>query len=81
MQIHVPYHHPTIIIPGQLEVEMKDQSHLFRSFALMQMCGLSLIEFLTSEILRDPSKKLDENFFKKLNGTFEKIGKLRGVKK
>lgn len=75
------YHHPTIIIPGQIEVETKDKSHLFRSFALIQMCGLSLIEFLISEILEDLSKKLDENFFKKLRGTFEKIGKLRGVKK
>lgn len=75
------YHHPTIIIPGQIEIELNDKSHLFRSFALMQMCGVSLIEFLTSEILEDPSKGLDKNFNQKLKEAFEKIAKLRGVKK
>lgn len=75
------YHHPTIIIPGQIEVELNDKSHLFRSFTLIQMCGLSLIEFLTSEILGDPSKRLGESFNQKQKEIFEKIAKLRGVKK
>jgi hypothetical protein len=66
------YHHPSLMI-NNLDRESKDQSHVFRCFSLISICGLSLIRFSTSkeEINKDSefiklNQKVNE-LIKKLN--------------
>jgi hypothetical protein len=47
------YHHPNILVIINLEKELENKSHIFRCFALMACCGVNLINFLGSEILKN----------------------------
>lgn len=60
------YHHPNIIM-GDLEREFKDKSHIFRCFALISVCAMSLIKFSAKGIIKKPEINFSEEFDKKIN--------------
>lgn len=66
------YHHPSILM-NKLEEELSDRSHLFRCFALISFCGMSLIKFTTEEIIDNPTPDFIEELNKKINLLFKKL--------
>ncbi len=71
------YHHPNILTINSLEKDIRNKSHIFRCFALMAICGRSLIYFFAREIIKMPEKDLDEDFIKKMNTQITELNKIR----
>lgn len=72
------YHHPSLAI-NNLEKEFKDKSHIFRCFALISVCGISLIGFSAEKQEYGLGENFIENLNKKLNNLFKNLylGKVR----
>ncbi len=66
------YHHPNLIM-SKLGKEFEDKSHMFRCFALLSICGMSLIRFSLEEVINIPEPKLIEELNNKINVLFKKL--------
>jgi len=66
------YHHPSIMI-NNLEKEFKDKSHVFRCFALISLCGLSLIRFSIDKIQYTPKDISIKELNEKVNELIKKL--------
>lgn len=72
------YHHPSLIM-NELENEFKDKSHVFRCFALLYICGMSLIRFSIEKGIC--KKEKIEELNEKVNNLFQKFGEIRNLKR
>jgi hypothetical protein len=68
------YHHPNLIM-NNLEKEFKDKSHMFRCFALLSICGMSLIRCSIEKKFCKIEKKKIKELNKKINSLFQEFGK------
>lgn len=66
------YHHPNIVL-DKLESEFNDKSHIFRGFALISMCGISLIRFSYENNLYKGDKDSIEKLNDKINKLFSDL--------
>jgi hypothetical protein len=66
------YHHPSIMI-NNLEREFENKSHIFRCFALISLCGLSLIRFSIDNLQYIPKDDSIEELNKKVNELIKKL--------
>jgi hypothetical protein len=66
------YHHPSIMI-NNLEREFENKSHVFRCFALISLCGLSLIRFSIDKTQYVSKEGFIEELNKKVNELIKKL--------
>jgi len=66
------YHHPNLII-NNLDREFKDKSHIFRCFALLSICGMSLLRFSTEYSKDKVKQEVITNLNKQVNELIVKL--------
>ena len=66
------YHHPNIII-NNLDREFNDKSHIFRCFASLSICGLSLLRFSAEKSIDKAKQEFIINLNKQVNELIIKL--------